>query len=69
MTSITVKELDGQLVVDSRLIAGELGISHSDWITNTVKKHQSRIEKRFGRIRFQNGSLQTPGGMQKITLV
>lgn len=48
---------DNILVVDSRLIAQELGIEHSDWYQNVVtnKKFQPSAEQAFGVLRFENG--------------
>lgn len=41
-------------VVDSRLIAQELGVNHSDWYSNIIKKYQTEIEQEFGSLRFDN---------------
>lgn len=54
MTILSVIERDGVLVVDSRLIAQQLGIEHESFIRN-LKKYQTRIESRFGVIRFEIG--------------
>lgn len=68
MAIIQVVEVQGQLVVDSRLIAQELGIEHRAFI-QTLKKYETMIEQRFGVITFEmdkpsEGSL---GGRPKNT--
>jgi len=55
MSELKVQELDQKLVVDSRLIAIELGVNHSDWFRNVVIKYQQEIEAEFGVFRFENG--------------
>lgn len=53
MTDITVFPFagDGELVVDSRLIAIELGIEHPSFM-RTVNENQEEIEQAFGAIKF-----------------
>ncbi|GFE72247.1 Rha family transcriptional regulator [Chroococcus sp. FPU101] len=55
MNNLTIQERDRILVVDSRLVAFELGIKHSDWFSNILLKYQEEIEKDFGVFRFENG--------------
>jgi phage regulator Rha-like protein len=45
---------DGVLVVDSRLIAKELGIQHESFI-ETVEKYKKQSEQAFGVLRFETG--------------
>jgi len=45
---------DGELLVDSRLIAERLGIDHESFMRN-IKKYQDMIEARFAGIRFKIG--------------
>ena len=45
---------DGVLVVDSRLIAHELGIEHESFI-KTIKQYQTQTEQAFGVLRFEIG--------------
>ncbi|MFM6147372.1 MAG: Rha family transcriptional regulator [Dolichospermum sp.] len=52
MNSITVIEQGDVLVVDSRLIADELGIEHHTFL-KTLNKYLDRIELRFGVVRFE----------------
>lgn len=49
------------LVVDSRLVARRLGVNHSDWIQNIVRKYQSIAEEAFGILRFENGEIKGRG--------
>lgn len=42
---------DGELVVDSRLIAQDLNIEHRSFMT-TIRNYQNKIESAFGFIRF-----------------
>ncbi|MEO0373203.1 MAG: Rha family transcriptional regulator [Cyanobacteria bacterium P01_A01_bin.17] len=60
-TNITVQSRDGLLVVDSRLIAERLGLEHSAWITNIVKKYQAQAEQAFGILHFENGKIDGRG--------
>ena len=62
MNNLTVHECKGVLVVDSRLIAIELGIKHGDWMRNIVKKYQKQAEQAFGGLRFENGVPDKPTG-------
>jgi anti-repressor protein len=55
MSNLTATERNGVLVVDSRLIALELGINHGDWFKNVLLKYQQEIEADFGVIGFENG--------------
>jgi phage regulator Rha-like protein len=45
---------DGVLVVDSRLIAQELGIEHENFI-DTISKYRTEAEQAFGVLRFETG--------------
>lgn len=61
MSNLEVKNVNGQLVVDSRLIAAELGVNHGAWMTNIVYKYQTQTEQAFGVFHFQNGVPDKPG--------
>lgn len=52
---------DGELLVDSRLIAERLEIDQESFM-RTVKKYQALIESRFGTLRFQIGASKMPDG-------
>jgi len=70
MSEIVVFEhpQDNFLVVDSRLVAARLGINHSDWIQNTIRKYQEAAEQAFGVLRFENGKPETgsKGGRPEV---
>lgn len=55
MNNLTVEERESVLVVDSRLVAKELGVKHGDWFRNIIIKYQQEIERDFGVFRFENG--------------
>lgn len=51
MSNLTVTEFQGQNVVDSRLVAEELGIKHKNFLA-TIRKYEADII-RFGVLAFQ----------------
>ena len=61
--SLAIAEHEGTLVVDSRLIAQELGIEHRS-LFRTVKKYQTELQQGFGVLRFEvtKPQLNTKGG-------
>ena len=66
MSTLSVREKDGVLVVDSRLIAIELGIKHGDWMRNVVAKYKSQTEQAFGFLRFEHGEIKGRGQPEKF---
>ena len=66
MSNISVIEIDNKLVVDSRLIAKDLGVDHGNWIRNVVKKYKTHTEKAFGILRFENGEIIGRGQPEKF---
>ena len=54
MSAIVATQVNGVMVVDSRLIAEDIGIAHNALMQN-IRNHQSPIEKDFGLIQFENG--------------
>ena len=52
MSNLSVMERDSVLVVDSRLIAQDLGIAHKN-LLETLDNYLSRIEGAFGVVRFE----------------
>lgn len=62
MTELSVNQHpeDNILVVDSRLIATQLGIEHESFI-KTVKKYKKEIEQAFGILRFEIGKIEGRG--------
>jgi phage regulator Rha-like protein len=61
MSNLVVFEHEGVLVVDSRLIAIELGIKHESFMA-TIKKYQTQTEEAFGGLRFEIGVPSSPTG-------
>ena len=59
-SAITIENQNGILVVDSRLVALDLGIEHHSFM-RTIKKYQEQIEERFGLIRFEIESVKIEG--------
>lgn len=51
MSNLTIKEVQGQLVVDSRLISDELGIKHEN-LRKTIEKYLTELQA-FGVIVFE----------------
>ncbi len=64
-SAIVVENHKDILVVDSRLVADDLGIEHESFM-RTIKKHQAKIEQRFGIIRFEIGEINGRGQPQKF---
>jgi phage regulator Rha-like protein len=56
VATIQVQEIDGQLLVDSRLIAERLGIQHRV-LTRTIDKYLTELQG-FGNLRFENATSQ-----------
>jgi phage regulator Rha-like protein len=52
MNEITIVEVAGELVVDSRIIAEQLGIKHKSFL-GTLRGHQSVMEEHFGVLPFE----------------
>ena len=52
---------DGALVVDSRLIAQELGVEHKNFM-ELVRKYQADVEQEFGGLRFETAVPDKPTG-------
>ncbi len=64
-SAIVVENHSDTLVVDSRLVANDLEIEHES-LMRTIKKHQTKIEQRFGIIRFEIGEINGRGQPQKF---
>ena len=62
MSNLAVTEYNGQNVVDSRLIAEELGIEHKNFLA-TIRKYESDLMD-FGGVAFQKAPFETAGGVQ-----
>jgi phage regulator Rha-like protein len=55
--NLAVIESDGILVVDSRLVADQLGIQHRSFFQKVILKYQQDIEEDWGVVRFQIAKL------------
>jgi phage regulator Rha-like protein len=66
---LQIQEIDGLLLVDSRLIAERLGIQHESFL-KTIRKHRERVESRFGHLRFEVGTVtNSVGAINEVTFV
>lgn len=68
MSAIVATQVNGVMVVDSRLIAEDIGIAHNALMQN-IRNHKTRIEQDFGRLQFEIDTLETRGGLQKQPFV
>ena len=68
MSAIVVVENDGELVVDSRLVAQDLGIEHESFM-ETIYEYQSETEEAFGFLRFETGKISGRGRPPKYALL
>lgn len=68
MSLLVVFENNGELVVDSRLVAQELGIEHESFV-RTIGNYESLIEKEFGILRFEIGEIRGRGQPEKYYLL
>ena len=59
---------DNVLVVDSRLIAQELGIEHESFM-KTVEKYKTQAQQAFGILRFEIGEIKGRGQPEKYYLL
>ena len=64
--SLAIAEHQGILVVDSRLIAEELGIEHRAFM-QTVRKYLTEIQE-FGHLTFENGTVTNSVGARNTTV-
>lgn len=55
MSELTVENKNGQLVVDSRLIAKELGIEHKN-LLSTLDSYLTELEFAFGSVTFETAT-------------
>lgn len=68
MSVLVVFENDGELVVDSRLVAQELGIEHESFV-RTIGNYETLIEQEFGILRFEIGEIRGRGQPEKYYLL
>ncbi len=53
MSNLSINEINGVLLVDSRLLAQELGIQHRSFYQKLILKYQKEIEEDWGVLRFE----------------
>ena len=63
-SKLSLATRDGAPVVDSHIIADRCGVQHES-VIRLAREYQEEIEADFGRVRFEIGTLQTAGGIQK----
>jgi phage regulator Rha-like protein len=63
VAALQVQEIDGQLLIDSRLIADRLGIQHRGLI-QTIDKHLARLQSK-SQVRFEMEMVKLPQGGAK----
>ena len=57
MSNLSINEINGVLLVDSRLLAQELGIQHRSFYQKLILKYQQEIEEDWGVLRFELAKL------------
>ncbi|HHP7231643.1 MAG TPA: Rha family transcriptional regulator [Xenococcaceae cyanobacterium] len=57
MSNLSINEQNGLLVVDSRLLAQELGIQHRSFYQKLILKYRQEIEEDWGVLRFKSAKL------------
>ena len=65
-SNLEIIDRSGILLVDSRLIALDLGITHKAFLSS-VRKHLAAIESSFQRVIFETAPFETEGGVQDMT--
>jgi phage regulator Rha-like protein len=58
MNEITIIEVAGIQVIDSRIIAKQLEIKHKNFLA-TIRTHQTVIEQSFGKVAFETAPLES----------
>ena len=53
MSNLSINERNGVLLIDSRLLAQELGVQHRSFYQKLILKYQKEIEEDWGFLRFQ----------------
>lgn len=60
-SAFNVEEQNGQLVIDSRIIAANLDIEHKNLLA-TLDKYLNQIESKFGAVAFETRVVKRPQG-------
>ena len=66
MDLIILENIEGELRVDSRLIAEKLGNDHKN-VVEMIRRYNPRLEK-YGRVAFKTEPLKTNGGIQSTAV-
>ena len=66
--ALEIFEHDGELVVDSRLIAERLGIEYRSFL-ETVENYRTQVEQAFGVLRFETAKPTGPQGRRRAKSV
>ena len=65
-TSLQVIERENKLVIDSRLIAEELGIQHKNFLAS-IEKYLEEIEDDWGQVAFETETVRNSVGAVNLT--
>ncbi len=65
MSTVSVCQKNGVLVVDSRLVANSLLIKHKNFLA-TIEKYLSQIESSFGAVAFETREFKTKQGNSSV---
>lgn len=63
--SIEISTINEVLVVDSRLLAQELGVTHKAFM-ETIRKYEKQAEQSFGILRFETAEIKGRGQPEKF---
>ena len=63
-----IQSIEGDLVIDSRLVSKRLGIEHINFM-ETIGSFQTRIEQEFGIVRFETEKLKRRGRPQNYAFL
>ncbi|MEO0853590.1 MAG: Rha family transcriptional regulator, partial [Cyanobacteria bacterium J06648_11] len=66
--AIAIEAIDGELRIDSRLVAEGLGVKHPKWFQNVILKYESDFSS-FGILSFQKGKTDRRGRPQRFVLL
>ena len=66
MDLIKIEKIGGELLVDSRLIAEELGNEHKNTL-EVIRKFEEKLSK-YGGVAFKTLPIETNGGLQRMTV-
>ena len=64
---LNITEHNGELIVDSRLVAEKLGINHRNFRV-TIEKYQTKMEQDFGHLAFETQTVENSAGAVNKTV-